>query len=68
MLVICNFYRYISGKHSASYCAVKLTAGILCVIRQTTIYIYYNGEISHDPQMGYFACSLFQTAKAECSK
>ena len=42
---------------------VKLIAGILCIIRQTTIYIYHNGKIFHDPQTGYFACSFFKWQK-----
>ena len=63
MLVIYSSYWYISGKHFASCCAVKLTAGILCIIRQTTIYIYHDGEISHDPLTGYFACSFFKQQK-----
>ena len=63
MLLTCSSYWYISGKHSACRCAVKLIAGILCIIRQTTTYKYHNGEISHDPQTGYFACSFFKQQK-----
>ena len=58
-----QFFLIYQWKHSARYCAVKLTAGTLCVIRQTTIYIYHNGKISHDPKTGYFACSFFKQQK-----